>query len=441
MIDILWNIVVEFWEVLAEMAPFLLLGFLVAGVLSVFLSARLVERYLGGGGLWAVVKASAFGVPLPLCSCGVIPVSASLRRHGASRAATTSFLISTPQTGVDSIAVTYSLMGGPFALLRPLFALVSGVLGGLAVALTGGEGNAAEGSEAAGHAHPDADDENGGNRFVRIFTYGFGALPRDIGRSLLIGLLIAGVISAVVPQNFFVDAVGPGIWQILLLMAAGIPVYVCATASVPIAAVLVLQGGASPGAALAFLMTGPATNAATIATIWKVMGRRTAIIYVLAVAVCALGSGLALDAIFEAEQFTISRGAPQMLPTWLKYAAAVGLLAVLAVGSLRGAPREEFEPDAGSQAAELDIRGMHCGHCVTSIRQALRECPGVDAAQVSLDDGRADVWGDDLDTEQLTSAVESLGYDVTSARILPAAGEPEGESSAQAAGADANGKD
>lgn len=417
-VQVIWQVLVEFWHVLAEMAPFLLFGFLVAGILSVFLSARMIQRHLGGGGFWTMVKAAIFGIPIPLCSCGVIPVSASLRRHGAGKPAVTSFLIATPQDGVDSIAVTYSLMGGAFALLRPLFALVSAMIGGLAVALFDRDTAKAQTTEASVETGHDAcEAENKGNRFVRIFTYGFGALPRDIGRSLLIGLLIAGLISAVMPENLFVDLVGMGVWQILILMAAGIPVYVCATASVPIAAALVLQGGASPGAALAFLMTGPATNAATIVTIWRVMGKRTAVIYVLAVAVCALGSGLAIDAIFAAEQFSISAGMPTMIPMWLKYAAAVVLLAVLAAGSVRGKPTEEFEEGAGSQSAELDIKGMHCSHCAEGISAALRESPGVSSARVLLDAGKAEVRGDDLDTDQLADAVRSLGYDVTDARV------------------------
>jgi uncharacterized membrane protein YraQ (UPF0718 family) len=130
MLDTIYTVVVEFWSVLAEMAPYLILGFLVAGVLSVTVSTRLVERHLGDRGIWSVTKASLLGIPLPLCSCGVIPVAASLRRHGASRGATTSFLLSTPQTGVDSIMVTFSLLGPVFAIFRPVAALVTGLIGG-----------------------------------------------------------------------------------------------------------------------------------------------------------------------------------------------------------------------------------------------------------------------------------------------------------------------
>ncbi len=131
--DIAREILLKTWETLVEMSPFLLFGFLVAGILYVFIRPELVERHLGGRGILQVVKASLLGVPLPLCSCGVIPVSASLRRHGAGRGATTSFLISTPQTGVDSIMVTLSLLGPVFAIFRPLFAFVSGIFGGAVV--------------------------------------------------------------------------------------------------------------------------------------------------------------------------------------------------------------------------------------------------------------------------------------------------------------------
>ncbi|HOF19308.1 MAG TPA: permease, partial [Phycisphaerae bacterium] len=288
MLEKLAEIAWEFWAVLSEMAPYLLFGFFVAGLLSVLISAQRVERHLGGKGFWPVLKAAAFGVPLPLCSCGVIPVSASLRRHGASKGATASFLISTPQTGVDSILVTYSLLGGVFALFRPIAALVSGVIGGMLVSLFDRGPEAREIDDIARAQSPAT--VTGNNRFVEAMKYGFVTLPADIGRALLVGLIVAAAISAAVPENYFADVLPPGIGQILILMLAGIPVYVCATASVPIAFALI-GTGVSPGAAFAFLMTGPATNAATIATIWKVMGRRTALLYLLTMAGAALAGG------------------------------------------------------------------------------------------------------------------------------------------------------
>ena len=279
------------WETLGEMAPYLLFGFFVAGVLSVVIRPETVERHLGGRGFWSLIKASAFGVPLPLCSCGVIPVSASLRRHGASRGATTAFLLSTPQTGVDSILVTLSLLGPVFAVFRPVAALVTGIFGGALVSLT-------ERGEEAGQPPPKCTDEccapqGPRNRLAHVFRYGFVTLPRDIGKPLVVGVVLAGVITAAVPKDI-ASAVGTGIVGMAVMMVVGVPLYVCATASVPIAAALIAKG-VSPGAALVFLMTGPATNAATITVIWKVMGRKTAALYLVAVVLSAFGSGALLD--------------------------------------------------------------------------------------------------------------------------------------------------
>ena len=327
----LTQIPVDFWQVLGEMSPYLLFGFLVAGVLSVLISPRLIERHLGGRGLWPVLKASAFGVPLPLCSCGVIPVSASLRQHGASKGATTAFLISTPQTGVDSIFVTFSLLGPVYAIFRPLVALVGGVIGGGAVDIIDhdkpGGGPSADECQDECCAGPDA------NWLMRMLRYGFVVLPRDIGKTLLVGLVIAALISAVVtPGGHFSrqleSLLGGGILGMLLMMVFGIPVYVCATASVPVAAVLIARG-VSPGTALVFLMTGPATNAAALATIWKIMGRRTALCYLATVAVMALASGLLLDYIFKVGQIEAAPPSMTMLPAWVGSVAAVVLLGVI----------------------------------------------------------------------------------------------------------------
>ncbi len=335
MTDILANIVRESWSVLGQMAPYLLFGFLVAGVLSVCISPEFVERHLGGRGFGPVLKAAFLGVPLPLCSCGVIPVSASFHRHGASRAATTSFLLSTPQTGVDSIAVTYALLGTAFAVFRPAAALATGLLGGLLVMLFAQPNHDGESDEPKSPECAEACCAGRGRRNVvwRALEYGFIILPRDIGVALLVGVVIAGAIGALVPPNQWQPYLGGGILSILLMMALGIPLYVCASASVPIAAGL-MHAGASPGTALAFLIAGPATNAATITTIWKLLGGRTAALYLLTVAISAIASGLALDWLIPAMEV----GMPQltghsheaMAGSWFSAFWAVLLLAVLA---------------------------------------------------------------------------------------------------------------
>jgi len=280
------EIVQRFWGVLMEMAPYLLFGFVAAGVMSVIISPATVQRHLGRRGLLPVLKAALFGIPLPLCSCSVIPVTVSLRKHGASKGAATSFLLSTPQTGVDSILVTYGMLGPVFAIMRPAIALITGLIGGGLVDAFEQHDNGTE--------VPACTDEccNGSRRgwFGRIWRHAFVTLPRDIARPLIIGALIAALIGAFVPENFFSTHTRSELVQMLIMLAVGVPLYVCATASVPIAAALIYKG-VSPGAALVFLIAGAATNAAGIATIWTFMGRRATVIYLATVGGMALASG------------------------------------------------------------------------------------------------------------------------------------------------------
>ena len=419
--DLALTFLIESWLVLGQMAAYLLAGFLVAGVLSVCISPDWVERHLGRRGVRPVFAASLFGVPLPLCSCGVIPVAASIRQHGASRAATSAFLLSTPQTGVDSIAVTYALLGPVFAVFRPIAALVTGVVGGLLVQWFGEHDNVDR--DAANGAEPACTDdccqgEKHGNAVVRALHYSFVILPRDIGPALLLGILIAGAMGTLVPEKQLESYLGAGFLSILLMMGAGVPVYVCATASVPIAAGL-MHMGASPGAALAFLIAGPATNAAALTTIWRLLGRRTAMIYLLTVAASAIGGGLLINCIIPAAEGV----PPQADPNehghagggWLTCTSAVVLLIVVAYARWRrpGPPADaspHTEDTETEQRLELRITGMRCSHCSQAVRRALLESPGVATAEVDLSDGRAVITGKDLDPQQLAAAVSGLGY-------------------------------
>lgn len=424
--EALWNIACDFWAVLGEMAPYLLFGFLVAGVLSVAVSPAAVERHLGGRGIWPVVKAAVFGIPLPLCSCGVIPVGASLRRHGASRGATTAFLIATPQDGADSIFVTLSLLGGTFAVFRTLAALVSGVIGGAVASVLGG-GDGPDGRDAPPPVCREAccaPSAGGGGKVRRALTYGFATLPEDLGKALLVGLAAAALISALVPADALAGLLGGGVAAMMLMMMLGIPVYVCATASVPVAAALIAKG-VSPGAALVFLMTGPATNAAAIATVWKVMGRRTAIVYLATVAATALAAGLTLDWLFAARGVAAGAGEKpwMMLPGPVKWGSAVVLLAVLAVGIVRSALRGRAHDHAGEAdappgagpaegiTATFRVSGMTCSHCRQAVQRALTECEGAESVTVDLAGGTATVTGP-AEPGELRRAVEALGYRV-----------------------------
>lgn len=427
MLEPLTNIVVESWGLFGRMAPYLLFGFLAAGIMSVCISPEWVRRHLGGQGFGSILKASLFGVPLPLCSCSVIPVAISMRRHGASRAATTSFLLSTPQTGVDSIFVTYALLGPIFALFRPVAALITGLLGGALV-------HWFDAADAAKAAAPDECAEaccsDRGKRGVvgRVVRYSFVTLPRDLAGALLIGIVIAGAMTALIQQGDLEVYLGAGVGSILLLMLAGVPVYVCATASVPIAAGF-MHMGATPGAALAFLIAGPATNAATFTIIWKALGAKTAGIYLFTIAVSAVACGLLLNALTNAVTLLpISDGSHvHGSPTdhWSIHVWAAGLLALLGY-ALYCKHRHRFTksipapsddqadaPPSGITQATLSVSGMTCEGCAGKVQSVLASCPGVDSATIDLDGGTAAVLGADLVSDHLAAAVTAAGYPAT----------------------------
>jgi len=353
-LEILRQVAVDFWATIAQMSPYLLFGFLVAGLLSIFISQRMVERHLGGKGILPVLKAALFGLPMPLCSCGVIPVSMSLRQRGASKGSTIAFLLATPQTGVDCILVTYSLLGPVFAIFAPMAALVTSLVGGLLVSLFG---QTPEDKDAESEDNDPVNPQSDGSRPVgecrchplitprrRLLDglrYGFLSLPRDIGKSLLVGLTIAAVISALMPDDFFAQKLGRGLPAMLVMMLIGIPIYVCTSGSVPLAAAMILKG-LSPGAAFVFLMTGPVTNAAGLATIWNTLGRRTAVLYLITVAVCALAGGLLLDAIAPHMELAAAPHVHNMGPSLFQHTSAVVLLTLLGYGFYTHLRRREL---------------------------------------------------------------------------------------------------
>jgi uncharacterized protein len=337
MLEILLSYLFIVWNLLAEMAPYLLFGFAIAGVLSILLPASWIEKHLGSSSFGSIIKASLIGIPMPLCSCSVIPVAASLRRHGASKAATTSFLISTPQTGVDSIAVTYALLGPIFTIFRPLAALVMGVAGGVATYLFGKKVpifyDKDSSKKKCCHFEEDHDTakRNIFYHIKHIFYHGFIALPRDIGSPLLLGIVIASFLTSAFSPDSLEAYLGEGLLSIAILMLIGTPLYVCATASVSLALGF-MHLGASPGAALAFLIAGPATNFAAFVTLIKVLGKRSAIVYLLTILIGAFCCGVLFNMIIPADFATphlfLSHDM-DMIP-WYYHLSAVVLLILIA---------------------------------------------------------------------------------------------------------------
>ncbi len=336
------EIILVIWNIFCRMAPYLLVGFLVAGLLKAFISTESIQSHLSGRGFLPIVKASLFGIPLPICSCGVIPVCASLRKRGASKGAATAFIISTPQTGVDSIFVTYSLLGGIFAILRPLSAFLSGLVGGILVDIASEKDDAAHPQEAGqcmkcgckkGVPLPLPAEMD--SRWMKLFRHSFVELPRDMAMPLITGTIVAGLISALLPDDIFARFLGTGISSLFLMGLMGIPVYVCATASVPVAAALMAKG-VSPGAALVFLMTGPATNAAAIVALNKMIGAKATAIYMATVGVTAIIAGLAVDALLREHISIKSAAAATVQPGSINMGIGLILLVILVMAWVTG---------------------------------------------------------------------------------------------------------
>ena len=402
------SIMNEIWNLINEMSPYLLLGFGFAGILHAFVPARIYRRYLGKADFRSVLWAALIGVPLPLCSCGVIPTAMSLRKEGASRGATTSFLISTPQTGLDSILATAALLGIPFAVMRPVAALVTGLLGGLLVnAFTRRD---PDDNVCSGQCATEQTVRKGfGGRLLDALRYGFVDMIQDIGRWLIIGLVIAGLITVFIPDDFFLRYAGTPLASMAVVLAISIPMYVCATGSIPIAAALMLKG-ITPGAALVLLMAGPASNMASMLVIRKVMGRKTMWIYLLSITLGAIGFGLIIDYLLPAEWFTQSivqsHACCHEQPALFKVICSIVLGMLLTYALIK---RFTIKKDKTMDKREFKVEGMMCNHCRANVESAIKSVDGVTDVSVDLASGTASVQGSASD-ESIIQAISDRGY-------------------------------
>ena len=412
-LDLIIIFLKDFAKILSEMSPYLLLGFFFAGLLYAFIPRDRIERYFNGKPLKSSVLASLFGVPLPLCSCGVIPTGTAFYKNGASKGGTISFLMSTPQTGVDSILATFSLMGLPFAIIRPFAALMTGITGGLitSVATKNEPDNRALQNH---HAQPKTLVQRVGD----VFRYGFVEFIQDISKWLVIGLVAAAIISALIPDDFFELLNLPPIVQMVLILAVSIPLYICATGSIPLAAVLIMKG-ISPGAAFVFLMAGPATNAATITMIGKVMGRKSLFVYLSTIVVGALFFGLLIDYALPTAWFDgialHHMGHHHEEFNWWQIASGIVLIALIINGYIQKYRQNKMEKstETGGNAMEIKtikVEEMTCNHCKNNVEMSLKESGLVDEAQVNLAEKSVILKGDHIDVEKVKAVVDQLGY-------------------------------
>lgn len=480
-VDIFKVFVHEFITLFSEMAPFLLLGFLLAGILHVWVPNHLYVPKISKPNFMSVLWAALFGVPLPICSCGVIPTSIALRKEGASKGASVSFLISTPATGVDSILATYSLLGLPFAILRPVAAFVTALFGGVLTNIASrGEQDA---SREEADAHPetiDFDDcdtehhcgcghceeedhdhhEHGGHcgcgerdvhrmsfgqKVVETFRYGLVNMVGDVSKWLFIGLLLGALISAFVPNELFLALREYPLLCMLAVLMLAMPMYTCATGSIPLALALVAKG-ITPGAALVLLMAGPATSIASMLVVGKAFGKRTLIAYLTSIALGALFFGYIVDTFFM-DTFLAA-----MLPHGsaechghgalgvFDYVCA-GLLAAFMIyakfghkgcgcGHEHGEHHHEGECHCHDHEGncchdheeECDecvlvtyrVNGMSCSHCKACVEKAVRVLDGVEFAEADVASKELLVeWHDedDVDEAALKKAVEEAGFE------------------------------
>ncbi|MBU1701883.1 MAG: permease [Candidatus Eisenbacteria bacterium] len=419
------------------MAPYLLLGFFLAGVLHVAVPQHWIVRHLGGHGFRAALKAALIGTPLPLCSCGVIPFADLLKRRGASRPAITSFLISTPQTGIDSFLASYAILGLPIALWKVLTAFVSGVIGGTVLSLL--EPLRAVNVPISGDAPVIEEASPARASFSAkgrsALSYGLGMLVEDIAGWLVLGTLIGGAISVFMPDEFLTRTFPNPYLQMLAVLLVAVPLYVCATGSLPVAAALVLKG-LPLGGAIVFLIAGPATNAATLSVFIKVLGRRVVAVYLTTIVVTSYLSGLLFQQFFPHARLPVSlqqdpshgghlemAGALSQAQWWeWGTALLLGALVLRALGiklrhrrEARGSRGLAQKETADMETACFNVKGMSCGHCTSSVERAIRSIEGVADVSISLEDGRAIVKGHALSDEVLMAAIKSAGYEASPA--------------------------
>ncbi len=399
----------QLWDVTVALAPWLLLGAALAGVLHVVLPPGFVHRHLRGrAGVW---KAVAIGVPLPLCSCGVIPAAMGLRRDGASRGASIGFLVATPQTGVDSVLVSASMLGLPFALWKVVTALVTGVVAGTLV------DRFDRGLDDARPQGPTQADER--RRGASAIVEHALEIVQTIWRWIVVGIVVSAAIGTWVPPTSLAAVVSLPPWVVVLAtLAIAVPLYVCATASVPIAAALV-AGGFPPGAALVLLMAGPATNVATLGAVGRSFGARALAIYLGTIVVGAVVFAWAFDAVLGAATIAHVHAHLHAEGAWWQQAAGAALVLLLGFFALTDLRRQLGRRAAAAVPAsvpsiDVTVAGMNCEGCVAHLEETLRAAPGVRACEVTLEPPRAVVHGE-VDVATVHALVRKAGYSVPGA--------------------------
>ena len=413
-VDYLGLFLLEIWSLCLQMSPFLLMGMFVSGLISMFVNSRLILKHIGSKNFLSILKSTVLGIPVPLCSCGVIPVAATLRDSGASKGSTVSFLVSTPQTGVDSIFLTYGMLGPVFALFRPLAAFVSGIFSGMVI-------NSFD--DDTHHHLPDPDDAPNDKKplIERLYSglsYGFLTLPSDIVVPLFQGLIIAAAIAIIIPPDFIAEKFSTSSYIMLFMMlAVSLPIYVCATASIPIAVALMAKG-VTAGAVFVFLMAGPATNASSIAVVKNILGRKTMAHYLFLISSTAVLFGFILDSFITIGLPAVSSSShthadDSYISLFFTILFVLILLNAYTHKLKGGIPKPDGNEniiDGSQDRLSIRVDGMTCSHCKESVESAVYSCSGVESTSVDLLKGLVFVIGSELDESAIKDKIKSRGF-------------------------------
>jgi len=409
MVENIIGLLKEIWFLLNAMSPYLLFGFLIAGILHVFIAKEKIYSHFSKNNFSSILKAALFGIPLPLCSCGVIPVAAHLRNEGAGKSATLTFLVSTPTTGFDSILATYSLLGPVFTIIRPIAAFFGGLLAGTINNVVDKE-KEKQIKKIFSCSVCDIETPHGHTLFEKIRTiiqYGFFDLIRDTWKWLVIGILIGGVISFFVPTSIIEKFLSISLISYPLMILLSIPMYVCATGSIPIAASLILKG-MSPGAGLVFLIAGPATNTATLSFVRGKLGKKAFYIYISSIVITAFLFGAIVDFIWHASGRNVRLIGYEMsmLPAWVNISSSI-LLLLLIVRTFFMKKQQKI----GGEGLLFKVPDVSCEHCVKTIVSSVKKVKNVQDVHVNIKTKEVEVIGT-AQKKDIISAIEKAGYTV-----------------------------
>ena len=399
--ELLIKFIKETIQLFLEMSPYLLLGFFFTGLLHIFVSEKYIRKHFSSNGFSSIFKAAFFGVPLPVCSCGVIPIAESIRKDGASKSSTMAFLVSTPSSGVDSIFATYALLGPLYAIIRPIASFISGIIIGIVVYFAGEKKD-----KHKDKSKIELESYSQKRTFRDGIKYGFKVIPSDIAKWLMIGVVVGGLISTLVPEDFGTSYLGTPVLNYLIILLVSIPIYVCATGSIPIALSL-LAKGVLPGAALAFLIAGPSTNTVTISFVLKKMGKKIVFLYIVTIMIVSVLFGVIFDLIITGYNInigTIINHQHENLELF-KLISGIVLIYVL-INSKFNIWRFKMN----NNMHIIKVKDMTCQHCKMKIESIVNKIEGIENYNIDLIKKEVQINSDTVDKDLIIKRIREAGY-------------------------------